>query len=772
MTARDSRTRYVVLAIWFGIALAFQITVSVRALAEILMHTTGAGPHVFAYVVVPKIVNPFACILLGFYVAAVRIDDLRAWLMLGLLWSFSINTDGLNWPDEAMRWHTWLKHPALVYRTFAARSWSVWMALFALYFPDRASFDVRWPRVKWFLLIPLGAVVLITTVLRTLRNEVLAWHPAISPVEGRLASLLFWPSITLFLLILGAKLWTTRDADDRRRLRVLTLGLALSFLPLLTVDTLSHMMKVKEEQMPPGLMIPASLFILFCPLTLAYVTVVERALDVSVIVRQGLRYAFARRGVLVIQIGISVTLVLLVAFLSARLTFAGRVVLTGAGVGLVLLTGRAAHRLGGWIDRRFFREAYDAERLLAELADTVGSVVELPHLLTTVATRIAAALHVSEIAVLLRESSNYRLAYALGYSETPAIEIEHGSAIVRALETRREATTVYLDDARSWANRISRRERVQLEELRTQLLLPLAHRQELLGFLSLGRRLSEEAYVPSDVSVLQSLANQTSLAIENSRLTLTIASETAEREVIQRELAIAREVQQRLLPQKAPVMPGLECFGACRPAQEVGGDYFDFVELPDGQLGIAIGDISGKGIPASLLMASLQACLRGQTLAGSMQLEDLMRNVNRLLYAASPINRYATFFYGRYESSNRLFTYVNAGHNAPMLLRGRELSRLETGGPPVGLLPQAVYESGTVELASGDLLVLFTDGITEANNAAEEEWGEHELAEALTRMHGRVAEEIVSELFQAADVFAAGAPQHDDMTAVVLRVAV
>ncbi len=319
---------------------------------------------------------------------------------------------------------------------------------------------------------------------------------------------------------------------------------------------------------------------------------------------------------------------------------------------------------------------------------------------------------------------------------------------------------------------IDNQEHLELNRLGTQLLLPLARREELLGFLSLGPRSAEAPYSPNDVDLLQSVAQQTALAVENSRLTSTIAAETAEREVIQRELAIAHDVQQRLLPQTLPKIAGMDCYARCRPAREVGGDYYDFLELPNGTLGVAIGDVSGKGIPASLLMASLQASLRGQTLSGFDSLERLMVNVNRLVYAASPSNRYATFFYAHLNASDRLLSYVNAGHNAPMILHEENgelrLARLEVGGPPVGLLPDSEYQTAQIELENGDLIVLFTDGISEAMNMQEEEWGERRLINAIESSDGRKPKAIVEGVFRSADEFTGEAPQHDDMTIVVL----
>jgi phosphoserine phosphatase RsbU/P len=246
----------------------------------------------------------------------------------------------------------------------------------------------------------------------------------------------------------------------------------------------------------------------------------------------------------------------------------------------------------------------------------------------------------------------------------------------------------------------------------------------------------------------------------------------AQRERLNRELEIAKEVQEHLFPQRLPCVPGLEYCGRCRPAREVGGDYYDFLELPGGRLGIAIGDVSGKGIGAALMMASLEASLRAQASVGR-DLKELMKQVNTMVYEASSANRYATLFYAEYDPQSRQLSYVNAGHNPPLILRKSaaswELSRLETGGPVIGVL-QHCYQQETFPLEPGDLAVLFTDGVSESMNGRNEEWGEYRLIEFVKTCHGLPALEVMTRILSAADGFAAGAPQHDDMTLVVLRV--
>jgi len=276
-----------------------------------------------------------------------------------------------------------------------------------------------------------------------------------------------------------------------------------------------------------------------------------------------------------------------------------------------------------------------------------------------------------------------------------------------------------------------------------------------------------------EVRLLKSMAVQTALALENARLTAVIASEVAHRERLDGEVEIAREVQERLFPQTLPPIAGIEYSGTCRPALAVGGDYYDFLALPDGHLGIAIGDVSGKGIAAALMMASLQASLRGEAARAPENLTVLVGNINRLLYEASSDNRYATFFYAQYAPKSRRLTYVNAGHNPPMLFHRDgdqwQISRLDVGGSVVGIHESYPYEQSTVTISPDDVFIAFTDGISEAMNAADEEWGEAQLIETVKQFGGLAPSEIITGVMQSADRFVTGAKQHDDMTLVVLR---
>ncbi len=726
-------------------------------------------------IVLLLVVLPIFCIALGFWVAMVRPADLSAWLLFGVLLGFS---QIVALPGELLGWGPRVVPTAVAYVGTLQSAWAAFMFLFGFYFPEPMPVFQR-PGTRWRWLpavviapyagLMLGAVIMSVLNVRDYRSA--------APLAALLKPTQLVVGAYSYLLISGffgfifTKSMRDISPDSRRRLRLMYWGATIAMTPLLLLG-LAFWLFPKYE-IPDWVISTAFVMFALFPLTMAYVIVVQRAMDVRVVLRQGVQYALAKNGVRVLQV-LAVGFVVVTFFaLSNHHETKRKIAAIVIGLVGIFVIRRMGDRAREWVDRRFFREAYDAEQVLSELSDSVRSMVEVPSLIATVAERISQTLHISRVAVLLGNGP-YRPAYAVGYPAPPDIVFPPGAGMVKALRRQNGPARVYFDDPHSWVHReaeVTEEDRSKLIQLEAELLLPLNGRERLLGFISLGPKRSDEPYSGTDLRLLKSVATQTGLALENAHLISAMADEVAQRERLNSELQIAREVQERLFPQKLPPIDGILYAGACRPASGVGGDYYDFLALPGGRLGIAIGDVSGKGIAAALTMASLQASLRAEVTRASDNLAGLMSNVNRLLHEALASNRYATFFYAQYDPASRMLTYVNAGHNAPMLFRrqdGSDCARLEACGTVVGLLEEALYEQRSLTIAPGDVLVAFTDGVSEAMNEAQDEFGEERLSETVRSCAGLPPAEIISRIMQNADAFAAGAKQNDDMTLVVL----
>ena len=255
--------------------------------------------------------------------------------------------------------------------------------------------------------------------------------------------------------------------------------------------------------------------------------------------------------------------------------------------------------------------------------------------------------------------------------------------------------------------------------------------------------------------------------------------ESQEKSRLESELEIAREVQRQLFPQTIPKVPGLELYGLCRPARMVSGDYFDFLEIDKNRVGLVLGDISGKGISAALLMAAIQSSLRAQFYDGfsragigaatPISTAEVVRRLNLQLFESTSTEKYATFFYALYDAAARSLTYTNAGHLPPVLFRGGRRMRLESGGTVVGLFSPMEYEQAVVELEPGDVFLAFTDGLTEPENIYGEEFGEQRLLEVAQRALNDPLNVLVEEIYSSVGEWTGSPELQDDMTLIVAK---
>lgn len=299
------------------------------------------------------------------------------------------------------------------------------------------------------------------------------------------------------------------------------------------------------------------------------------------------------------------------------------------------------------------------------------------------------------------------------------------------------------------------------------LALPLQQKSETCGVLCLGRKMTGRSYDEGDVEFLYALGNLALVSIQNSYL----VESQIEKERLEEEMRLASRIQQGLLPQTIPTLPGIEVAAFNRPSREVGGDYFDVNRLDSERLLTMVADVAGKGVPAALLMANLQACLRVM-LPMDLSLEEATAHMNRVIYENTDVDKFITSFVGIVDVQAHALDYVNAGHNPPMHIRaGGEVERLETGGLLLGVMTGMPYERGTARLEAGDVVAMFTDGLTEAMSPDEQEYGEERLEALLQRHRHEPAQAILDTVYADVRAFTHDpASLSDDLTMVVLKV--
>ena len=304
-----------------------------------------------------------------------------------------------------------------------------------------------------------------------------------------------------------------------------------------------------------------------------------------------------------------------------------------------------------------------------------------------------------------------------------------------------------------------------LKRLKPYLVIPLRHRDELEGILSLGKKLTGTAFSSEDATLMNLLSGQIAIALENSKLYL----ERLEKQRMERDISLAREIQRMLLPQMFPKDEFFEISAINIPSKEVGGDYYDFIKIDETKIGIVVGDIAGKGIPASLLMSNLQAAFRASA-SHSLEPAHVMTQVNRQIAQTTSPEKYATLFFGIFDRENYMLTYTNAGHNFPILrsLNG-ECKFLRESGLIVGIVEDTQYEQCQLQLHPGDVVVFYTDGITEAQSIDEQEYGEDRLLSTIQRSNWITIEQLRNRIYESVIDFAQAAAQYDDLTLVIFQ---
>ena len=459
----------------------------------------------------------------------------------------------------------------------------------------------------------------------------------------------------------------------------------------------------------------------------------------------------------------------------------------------ILIHVIARRRLLPKIESYYAPAPYDERKIFFDLGQGSQNVTSIDQLYQRVAERVRNALDASNAAIFVRDDAsgnfNLRVLATQGRAAQTDLDGKRCHLSKRAFVVRRlvNLSTPLLIEPKeidTWAQalnsvlpetRAERAERArsfarhQVDIARADQAEERAGRNTLVWttkpWLPILRGRSRAVDV---------IAAQLALIIDNARLTERMVAQ----ERMRRELALAAEVQQRLLPSSAPKGVGMEVAGFCEPARGVGGDYYDFINFDNSQLGLAIADVAGKGMPAALLMSTVQATLRSLTArngssSSASELSSIVSKLNRLLFNTTNGEHYVTFFYATFDHATQCLTYVNAGHNPPLYLQADanfEVRQLTSGGLVAGAFEHAVYEQETVQMKPNDLLFLYTDGLSEALNVEGEEFGASRIMDTLKSIASLSADQIRDVVARRVKEWCAGMSLYDDLTFVIMKV--
>ncbi|MAL18528.1 MAG: hypothetical protein CL670_12590 [Balneola sp.] len=300
------------------------------------------------------------------------------------------------------------------------------------------------------------------------------------------------------------------------------------------------------------------------------------------------------------------------------------------------------------------------------------------------------------------------------------------------------------------------------------ICVPLINNEdEVIGVLQAINRKDDKEFTDDLIPVFQTLANQAAIAIENAKL----QEERLEKELIHKELEVARTIQSGFWPKEVPNIPNYRVAGCSKPAKSVGGDYYDYIPIPNtSRWGFTVADVTGKGVPASLLMATMRASLRSHV-ENNNNVSDSVNRVNKLIFEDSPIDKFITAVYGELDTENHVFNYVNAGHNNPYLLNVHynKLTQLEVGGVMLGIMDPVDFTGDSITMEAGEKLILFSDGIPEARNVEGDFFTDEAFEEWLLDHKSLTPSQMMMNLLKTIDNFSRGQAQSDDITIIIIE---
>jgi serine phosphatase RsbU (regulator of sigma subunit) len=634
---------------------------------------------------------------------------------------------------------------------------------FALVFPEGNRLLARWVVLKPALygvgLLPPVAVLLSRQAAGFSKGLVRGWL-----ILAAGAATLAW----VLTLIRGYRHPPDRRTRDQAVWMTMALGLAAAGVLLLLLArglagflTGPGSQRILKVLSAAALVLPCGL----APPAIAYALVARKHYNLRLLLRRLVRHVSMAFPVLMVFLLLwgGVGWVMTGSFVTLSLpVIAVAVLLT------VLLTMPFRGRLRNFVDRTFDRAGFDFREKLFDFAQDLPHLLDRRTLVAQLGDTLTKAMGARRLYLFVLDRHAQKLRLLPGKGGVPSgtwgVEFEPAEPLCKYLLETDRPFEVEVSPYRSELIPIFRAAAEGFAKLEAALILGLKRRHELLGLLILGPKLSGEFYDAEDLELLAVIARETAVALEN----IDLFEEVARDRELRRELEDASEVQIQLFPRVVPRLASGRLAGRCVLARSACGDYYDFLELPEHKVALAIGDVCGQGMSASLLMANVQGLLRTQAVTAE-SLGELARKINRHLHGSLGGTKFCTLFYGVYDDVRRQFEYINAGHNPPLVITPQGVRYFEATGLPLGLFPEVAHSPRFEELEPGTLLVLYSDGITEARNVRGETYGLNRLMGAISRARDAEVERLLAKILADVNEFTEGAPIEDDRTLVLLK---
>ncbi|MBO0862945.1 MAG: SpoIIE family protein phosphatase [Chloracidobacterium sp.] len=783
---------------------------------ELALATTGAPIKLRLQIIVDRL-EQLLFLLTGLTIFLLKPADRHAWLLALTLGLFPglFNNDLPPLPL------------AILLTVAVARTLGLWWAPvfchFLLIFPDRSSLLRRFPILErglywpFILILPRLAFMRLGMIFHAREQWAQFFERSWmlqQPWIGLLSNLVMVSYLTGGLAALFAS-YREAGVSARRKLHVIVAGSGAGVFNLLLLILWERFLQTRLPEARDWIGFGLTFTLPLIPLSFAYAIIRHQVIPVSLIIRRSARYVLVSRGAILLDmIAAALSVAAVLTFVFNRIKPPVIVIgLVSAAVGVLtwkIASGLRDKYLRPLIDRRFFRQSYDAHQIIAELTRSLRGVTDLPRLLELVATKIRTALQTEYVTIYLRDSAtgSFNTAYSSdskgannsagagldgGQLSRYAMLVDHLDQLEKSLgetEPRRHdrppedeiELDAILSDYDGAATPGEKRE--ELLEANATLLMPLFSNDGMLGVISLGPRLGDLPFSREDKRLLRSVSGPTALAIENARLVEQMVAEARRRQEIEidhrrktEELAFARQLQLSMLPAGNVSLDNLEIIGRMRAATEVGGDYYDFIETGDGRICVAVGDATGHGMAAGLVVGMVKMGLINslQRMNGQVGVKPLIEDLNRALKRAlSQRGMGMCLGAAILDASSLKVEVLSNGMPAPYhySATAHSLSPIETKAPPLGFLRQINVRPIEMRLGPGDALIWLSDGFEERMNHDDQIWGSENVERtlALICMEEASAENIARRMIDACDAAAEGRNNDDDMTIVVAKI--
>jgi phosphoserine phosphatase RsbU/P len=699
-----------------------------------------------------------AICILGFIVYVLKPNTSTSWVFLIL--SFTIGNYGITGFEIHSSYYL-VRFHYLVLSVFPFTFLHL-----GLIFPERKRIIIRFPALEYLIYVPpillAGAYqIYFSTFPEAVGSISPSWLPTYIGLSTFARVFTLFGFVSFIALVVHTYFATTLIVA-RQRAKMMIFGVAIAFLPVAILALLALALKV---YFPYNFV---SLSAVFFPMVIAYSIVRHNLFDADIIIRRTVGYAIVTVVVVAAYLGVSISLNVFAGQYQLAQSQTFPILFT---LGIILVFNPLRDRIQSVVDRLFFRKEYDYGAVVDKVSQAITSLLDLGEVLRRLTRTFVDDMFVSTTSIMLLNTvaGEYRVYLAEGdkKEEVEGKFFKSNGPLMQIIEGEKRELTRYdmLEDPKYKA--ISQPCAEAFESVCASLMIPLVFQDKVIGLMNLAEKKSGKAYNRQDIDLLHAVANQGAVAIENARL----FQENLEKQRMEEELNIARDLQMSMLPVTCPEIKGFKIAAQSTPAREVGGDFYDFIEIADDRLALIVGDVTGKSVSGALVMAASRSIFRMLS-EEQLTVGEIVGRANRRAKQDIKSGMYVALLYAVLESKRKMLNLCSAGQTQPIHFSSKtgEAHLVQTEGDcfPLGILEEADYQDTRLQLEIGDRVIFYTDGIVEAMNKKGELFGFERLLDVVRSAGKMSADPLLKEILDNVGGFVGGAAQHDDLTVIVV----